>query len=163
MKVNPRAQGLGAAAVFAAIAAWSAAAAQTDVSALLKAEGSANNICRGSDGPDAPAACARRDRLDKALEAKGWCYGQYAKSGADSVWAKCEDPDRAYTSCLSAQARRAGLTSLDGGKSALTLMGLCEPQWKAWTDQCIRRGGRDGVCTLRSSLVAQTALKLSGR
>ena len=69
-------------------------ALRQSVQALLAREGAANEACRGGSG-DAPStqiACAKRDRLDGQLQAKGWCYGEGASSGADAVWAPCGRP-----------------------------------------------------------------------
>ncbi len=67
---------------------------QQSVQTLLAREGVANEACRGGSGdnPATQVACGKRDRLDTKLQARGWCYGENATSGADSVWAPCGHP-----------------------------------------------------------------------
>lgn len=70
---------------------------------------------------------------------------------------------KAFTECLLARAKTGQYTSLDGGNSALRLIGACREEWEAYVTACEKAGGRregEGNCTMQSALLAQTALKL---
>lgn len=71
--------------------------------------------------------------------------------------------NKQYVNCLSEKAKSGSYISNDGGKSAIRLVGACEAEWHAWSDRCIADGGTDGDCTLKAALLAQTALRLSGK
>jgi hypothetical protein len=67
---------------------------------------------------------------------------------------------KAFTDCISSRATSGQYSSLDGGKSAMRLLGDCPDQWKKYLDACIRSGDTDGNCTLKTAILAQAALKL---
>lgn len=71
--------------------------------------------------------------------------------------------NRQYVNCLSEKAKSGTYISNDGGKSAIRLVGACEAEWHEWSDRCIADGGTDGDCALKAGLLAQAALKLSGK
>jgi hypothetical protein len=145
---------------------WIPRDATQDIRRLLIAEAQENEKCRGGGGPESQiqAACSRRDQVDSQLTREGWCYGQDATSEADSVWAKCVDADKVFAQCLSEHARSDDLTSYDGGKSALRLLGGCRREFNIWYNRCtIQDGGTDGDCTLKAGVFAQSVLKLSGK
>lgn len=55
--------------------------------ALMILWDAANLKCRGSADPRAEAmACRERDRLDRRLEARGYCL---RRIGLDHVWIRC--------------------------------------------------------------------------
>ncbi|MGB6686834.1 MAG: PH domain-containing protein [Terracidiphilus sp.] len=67
---------------------------------------------------------------------------------------------KALTDCLVSSAQNGQYSSFDGGKSATKLLADCPDQWKEYIDACMRSGDADGNCTLKSAILAQTALKL---
>jgi hypothetical protein len=73
----------------------------------------------------------------------------------------------AFQDCLLSQGRDGAYTSLDGGKSAIRLMGIaCRSQWDTWQKECIANGGTDAGpngCTVQAGILAQVALKLLGK
>jgi len=71
------------------------------------------------------------------------------------------DPQaKAFTECLVSKAKNGQYSSFDGGKSATRLLGECPDQWKECVDACVASGDTDGNCTLKSGILAQSALKL---
>jgi hypothetical protein len=69
-----------------------AAFAQTPlVRDLLAVEFELNGLCRGGGlGEDATMKiCDLRDKMGKALNAMGYCYGKEGKYGAQMEWHKC--------------------------------------------------------------------------
>jgi hypothetical protein len=147
-------------------AGWIPEDAPPQVRQLLLDEGRENEACRGGSGdePTTTAACARRDTLSAELERKGWCYGQGASSGADSIWAKCVNVDKEYAECLTEKVKVGDYSSFDGGASALLLMNQCEPQWRLYSNECVNTGeGSDGECTLKAGILAQAAIKIQNK
>lgn len=71
--------------------------------------------------------------------------------------------DEAYSKCLLTNGQVGTYTSDDGGKSAIRLISQCHTEWDNWVANCTRNGGKDGDCTFRSAVLAQSALKLLGR
>jgi hypothetical protein len=57
---------------------------------LLIREAEQNELCRGGNNTDTSPVCKLRDKLDRELTARGWCYGEDAVDGASSHWAKCK-------------------------------------------------------------------------
>jgi hypothetical protein len=50
-----------------------------------------NDECRGgTDARQIEIACRFRDKVQEQIEAYGWCYGEYATSGADANWTVCK-------------------------------------------------------------------------
>jgi hypothetical protein len=84
---------------------------------------------------------------------------------ATNVQAQSRDnpATQAFVDCLLAQAQNGSYTSFDGGKSALQLIGRYKAQWNAFEDGCIAAGDTDSNCTLKSGLLAQSALKQVGK
>lgn len=87
---------LGGAVVLAlALTAAAHAAERVPIAVLKDRWAEANGKCRGStDRAEAAAGCARRDALDKQLEARGLCFA-YVRSrsgGLDSIWRPCWPP-----------------------------------------------------------------------
>lgn len=74
-----------------------------------------------------------------------------------------EEISKIYSDCLLENAKYGDLSSGDGGKSALVLMGRCQPQWRIWINGCIARGRDDKNCTVDSGLLAQAALLFAGK
>jgi hypothetical protein len=71
---------------------------------------------------------------------------------------------RAFTECLVAKAKsNDSYTSLDGGKSAVMLLGDCEDTMNAYVDDCKSAGGTEGDCTVKAGLLSQAGLKLLNR
>jgi hypothetical protein len=68
--------------------------------------------------------------------------------------------DQDFTDCLLSKAKEGQYSSFDGGKSAMRLLGECPKQWKAYVDACMSMEDAEGDCTLKSGLLAQSALKL---
>lgn len=65
--------------------------------------------------------------------------------------------------CLLSEAKEGEYSSLDGGKSAVRLLGECDDQWHAYVGACMKSGQTDGKCTLSAAVLAQAALKLAGK
>jgi hypothetical protein len=61
------------------------------VGTLIRDRAIENSSCRGGAGNALATdnACRSRDKLDRTLEKRGWCYGQLARSGAESEWERC--------------------------------------------------------------------------
>jgi hypothetical protein len=109
--------------------------APANVHALLRSEGAANEACRGgSDGRATDRACARRDALDKKIEAQGWCYGEGAEDGAHSHWAACSPPTvkaaldsygMAAFECESDQSPKEQCKRRDALRTRIKALGWC--------------------------------------
>ncbi len=75
-----------------------------------------------------------------------------------------------FTACLQAHAGDAGLSSFDGGKSALALVfGACSHETQRFLNQCAKEKREDGTnvgeepCRVQLGLAAQSYLKHIGR
>lgn len=57
-----------------------------------------NGLCRGfhGDDPRTQPACDERQRLGRALDAQGWCYGKKEQMGYQMEWHKC-GPDSLHS------------------------------------------------------------------
>ncbi len=67
---------------------------------------------------------------------------------------------KAFTDCLLSEVLNGAYTSLDGGESALRLIGKCKSEWNAWEDACMAGGGTDSSCTVAAGVLDQSTLKL---
>ena len=58
---------------------------------LLSVERDLNSMCRGWSGDEkhTDQVCAVRDKMNKALNKMGYCYGKHGQIGADMEWHKC--------------------------------------------------------------------------
>lgn len=69
----------------------------------------------------------------------------------------------AISECIASESNTGNYSSFDGGKSAMRMMtGACLQQFKNWTDSCVATGQDRGDCNVKATLLAQTALKMSG-
>lgn len=69
---------------------------------------------------------------------------------------------RAFAACIDREAATGKYTSLDGGHSALRMLGACQHSWTDYLDGCVARGNDQGSCGLSAGVIAQAALKLRG-
>ena len=84
---------LAATACMALVVVSSPAFAQADeIGGLIERWFSENEQCRGGSGDDprTTEACARRDRLTRALNVLDFCYGKKGQISAERVWHSCE-------------------------------------------------------------------------
>jgi hypothetical protein len=76
------------------------------------------------------------------------------------------DPvEKAYIECLTEHVNRPNYTSFDGGRSAILLMARdCKIEWHAQLVACQKNDHlTEGQCNLNAGILAQSALKLSGK
>ena len=73
------------------VAGLSAAAMAQPVNELLAVERELNEMCRGwsGDDPHTDQVCALRDKVFKALQRSGYCYGRPGQAGAEMRWQRC--------------------------------------------------------------------------
>lgn len=71
--------------------------------------------------------------------------------------------DKLLSKCFLEQTKHGNYTSKDGGTSALSLLGECQDEWRAWHESCIAHGGKDKECMLQIGVLSQAAIKLSGK
>jgi len=85
-------RGLMAAFALMALTTMARAAPPPDIAQMIGQEEAYNDICRGGSGdsPITQSACKRRDELDKALTAKGWCWGPENAAEANKQWQPCQ-------------------------------------------------------------------------
>ena len=82
-----------AAAIFAAMAvaggAWGET--QTGPDRLIAQWREQNGLCRGlhGDDPRMQPACDERQRIGRALDAQGWCYGREDQMAYEMDWHEC--------------------------------------------------------------------------
>lgn len=58
--------------------------------AMIEAWQQANSGCRGGTDPDKiEIMCDLRDKIGKALDDKGWCYGEQGQAGYQMKWHSC--------------------------------------------------------------------------
>jgi hypothetical protein len=69
------------------------AATQNGVQQLLDRQRYYDELCRGMLGDDLHMveACDIRDRLDRKLNALGWCFGRHGQPVSEMAWHACED------------------------------------------------------------------------
>jgi hypothetical protein len=79
------------AAVLLASTAAAAADPAVSIETLKQQEFTANSYCRGGKpGPETERACDKRDRLIKAIEARGYCYKRVeTQTSTEDTWVKC--------------------------------------------------------------------------
>jgi uncharacterized protein len=76
-----------------------------------------------------------------------------------SVVAATTDPDRELNLCLRPKSQAGTFSSLDGGRSARSLLIACSPQSLAWVENCTAHGDTKEDCTFRVASVAQESLR----
>jgi len=68
------------------------------------------------------------------------------------------DINKDFTDCMLSKAKDGQYSSFDCGKSAMRLLVDCPNQWDVYVEACVKSGDTEGRCTLKSGVLAQTAL-----
>lgn len=85
--------------------------------------------------------------------------------GVGSSPASVQDPaEKALTRCLNRAAVAGSYSSLDGGRSARTLLEkACRDEYSDWIDACEKARTPQRECIVKAAILAQAALKLTGK
>lgn len=71
--------------------------------------------------------------------------------------------DRALAGCLLKEAERGAYSSLDGGRSTVAMLDVCQTEVSRWIDTCIAGGDTVDSCVTKMAILGQATLKLVGK
>lgn len=86
-----------------------------------------------------------------------------SRTDAGSNQTMSPNEDKALSNCLTDQAQRGTYSSLDGGRSAVSMLKVCHTPVQGWLNSCIARGESQDSCTQKVLILGQVALKLVGK
>jgi hypothetical protein len=85
------------------------------------------------------------------------------KNGGTSRAATGHAENRELTACLLREAELGAYSSLDGGRSALSLLKTCQLPVLKWLDSCAAGGETADQCAQKTLILGQAALKMLGK